>query len=151
MFSCEYCEISNNTCSGEHLLMATSENDKDRFLGKANGHHDHYMINMGGQRPNTGSKWLLTSPYLQYCPHFQLCVLLSTNLKEREYPINIMDAWRCTLTRYKGLCLQLFFFKYCMLRQKRVSCFNYVVLIWSTIRRAALPYLYEFPYVLTRY
>ena len=72
--------------------MATSENDKDRFLGKANSRHDHYMINMGGQRPKIGNNLLLTSPYLQCCPHFQLCLLLSTNLKERDYPINIMDA-----------------------------------------------------------
>ena len=25
-----------------------------RFLGKATGHNDHYMINMGNQRPKTG-------------------------------------------------------------------------------------------------
>ena len=24
------------------------------FLGKATGHNDHYMINMGGQRPKIG-------------------------------------------------------------------------------------------------
>ena len=49
MFSCEYCEISNNTCFKEHLRTAASENNnKKRFLGKAIGHSDHYMINMGG-------------------------------------------------------------------------------------------------------
>ena len=26
-----------------------------RFLGKATGHNDHYMVNMGGQRPKIGS------------------------------------------------------------------------------------------------
>ena len=50
MFSCEYCKISNNTCFEEHLRKATSENNKKRFLGKATGHNEHYMINMGGQR-----------------------------------------------------------------------------------------------------
>ena len=28
---------------------------KKRFLGKATSHNDHYMINMGGQRPKAGS------------------------------------------------------------------------------------------------
>ena len=28
---------------------------KKRFLGKTTGHNDHYMINMGGQRPKIGS------------------------------------------------------------------------------------------------
>ena len=27
---------------------------KKRFIGKATGHNDHYMINMGGQRPKIG-------------------------------------------------------------------------------------------------
>ena len=27
---------------------------KSRFLGKATGHIDHYMISVGGQRPKTG-------------------------------------------------------------------------------------------------
>ena len=47
-----YCQISNNTCFEEHLGTATSENnDKKRFLGKATGDNDHYMINMVRQRP----------------------------------------------------------------------------------------------------
>ena len=55
MFSYEYCEISNNTCFEEHLRTAASENyNKKRFLGKAIGHSDHCMINMGGQRPKIG-------------------------------------------------------------------------------------------------
>ena len=29
---------------------------KERFTGKATGHNDHYMINMGSQRPVIGSK-----------------------------------------------------------------------------------------------
>ena len=27
---------------------------KKRFIGKATGHNDHYMINIGGQRPKIG-------------------------------------------------------------------------------------------------
>ena len=30
-------------------------NINKRFLGKATGHNDHYMISMGSQRPKTGS------------------------------------------------------------------------------------------------
>ena len=56
MFSCEYCKISNNTCFEEHLRTTASENNnKKRFLGKANSINDNYMINMGGQRPKIGS------------------------------------------------------------------------------------------------
>ena len=52
MFSYEYCKISNNTGFEEHLRTATSENNnKKRFLGKATGHNDHYMIKMGAQGP----------------------------------------------------------------------------------------------------
>ena len=54
MFFCKYCEISNNTCFDEYLHTAASENNKKRFLGKVTGHNDHYMINMGGQRPKIG-------------------------------------------------------------------------------------------------
>ena len=64
-FSCENCKISNNTCFEEHLHMAASENDNKRFLGKATGHNDHYMINMCSQRPKIDGNWQLTSPYLQ--------------------------------------------------------------------------------------
>ena len=57
MFSCEYSEIFSNNCFEEYLHTATSENYKNIFLGKATGHNDHYMINMGGQiqRPKIGS------------------------------------------------------------------------------------------------
>ena len=56
MFSCEYCKISNSTCFEEHLRTTASENNnKKRFLGKATSRNDHYMINMGGQRPKIGS------------------------------------------------------------------------------------------------
>ena len=65
MFSCEYCEIPNNTRFEEHLRTVDSENDKKRFHGKATGHHDYYMINMGNQRPKIGGKWPLTSHYFQ--------------------------------------------------------------------------------------
>ena len=34
MFSCEYCDISNNTCFEEHLHTAASENDKKDILEK---------------------------------------------------------------------------------------------------------------------
>ena len=49
MFSCEYHKIFSNKCFEEHLHMATSENYKNIFLGKATRHNDHYK-NMGGQR-----------------------------------------------------------------------------------------------------
>ena len=39
--------------------------NKKRFPGKATGHKDHYMINMGGQRPKISGNWPLTGPYLQ--------------------------------------------------------------------------------------
>ena len=56
MFFREYCEIFNNTCFEEHMRTAASENNnKKRFLGKVTSHNDHYMINIGGQRPNIGS------------------------------------------------------------------------------------------------
>ena len=56
MFFREYCEIFNNTRFEEHLRTAASENNnKKRFLGKVTSHNDHYMINIGGQRPNIGS------------------------------------------------------------------------------------------------
>ena len=54
-----------------HLLWRTSayknasENNKKRFLGKATSPNDHYMINMGSQRPKIGGNWPLTGPYLQ--------------------------------------------------------------------------------------
>ena len=64
MFSCEYCEISNNTRFEKHLRMAVSENNKKRFLRKATGHNDHYMINMDGQRPKIGGNWPLTDLYV---------------------------------------------------------------------------------------
>ena len=37
---------------------------KKRF-GKTTSCNDHYMINMGGQRPKTGGNWLSNGPYLQ--------------------------------------------------------------------------------------
>ena len=45
------------------------ENNK-RYLGKPFGHDNHYMINIGGQRPKTGSNWLLNGPYLQRCLYY---------------------------------------------------------------------------------
>ena len=44
--------------------MLGKKNIKKRS-GKATGHNDHYMINMGGQRQKIGGNWRLTSPYLQ--------------------------------------------------------------------------------------
>ena len=32
-----------------------NNNNEKRFLGKAAGHNDHYMIHMGGQKPKIGS------------------------------------------------------------------------------------------------
>ena len=69
MFSPEHCDISKNTCFEEYLPTAASENNK-RFLRKATDHNDHYIINMGCQKPKIGSNWLLTSPYLQCCQSY---------------------------------------------------------------------------------
>ena len=45
-------ETSPNSSKG---FLGNNDNiNKRRFLGKANGHNDHYMINMGGQRPKIG-------------------------------------------------------------------------------------------------
>ena len=41
-------------CSKEFLGNKNNINKKKRFLGKATGHNDHYMINMGSQRPKIG-------------------------------------------------------------------------------------------------
>ena len=50
----------------EHMHTAASENNNKKiFLGKATNHFDHCMINMGGQRPQIGRNWLLTSFYFQ--------------------------------------------------------------------------------------
>ena len=38
---------------------------KQRFLGRATGHNDHKMINMGGQMPTIGGNWPMTGPYLE--------------------------------------------------------------------------------------
>ena len=54
MLSCEYWKISNNTCFEEHLHVVASENKK-RFLGKATGQNDHYLINMDSKRPRIDS------------------------------------------------------------------------------------------------
>ena len=54
MFSSEYCDIFNNTCFEQHLRVTASENNKKKFLGKATGHNDYYVINMSGQRPKIG-------------------------------------------------------------------------------------------------
>ena len=72
MFSSEYCDIFNNTCFEQHLRVTASENNKKKFLGKATGHNDYYIINMSGQRPKIGGNWPLTNPYLQ-----RYCVLIS--------------------------------------------------------------------------
>ena len=44
--------------------MLGKKNIKKRS-GKATGHNDHYMINMGGQRQKIGGNCPLTNPYLQ--------------------------------------------------------------------------------------
>ena len=54
MFSLNIAKFLINTCFEEHLRTAASENNKKRFLGKATGHNDQYMINMGGQKPKLG-------------------------------------------------------------------------------------------------
>ena len=48
--------------------LNSKENSKKKtFLGKATGHNDHYMIDMGGQRQKIDSNGLLTGPSLQGC------------------------------------------------------------------------------------
>ena len=51
-------------CSKE-FLGNKNNIDKKIFLGKATGHNDHYMINMGCQKPKIGANWPLTGHYLQ--------------------------------------------------------------------------------------
>ena len=40
---------------GNNIKIILLKKLKKRFLGKATGHNDHYMINSGGQRPEIGS------------------------------------------------------------------------------------------------
>ena len=49
------CLISKKT-SSKSFKKISSKNIKKKkgFLGKATGHNDHYMINMGGKRPKNG-------------------------------------------------------------------------------------------------
>ena len=59
----------------ENKFMIVQKNFKEikiilikiRFLRKATSQNDHYMIDMGDQRPKIGINWPLTSPYLQHC------------------------------------------------------------------------------------
>ena len=86
MFSYEYCKISNNTCFEEHLRTAASENNnKERFLGKATSHNDHYMVNMGGQRPKIGDNWHLTAVSCS------ADIATPSKLKQWKYLEDIMD------------------------------------------------------------
>ena len=73
----EYCRISSSTCfEVTQLHTVASENNIKKFIGRATGHNDHYMINMNGQRPNTGSNWTLTGAYLQrWCVFVCITVL----------------------------------------------------------------------------
>ena len=51
--------------SFKEFLGNKNKINKKRFLEEATGHNDHYMINMGGQRPKIGGNRTLTGPYLQ--------------------------------------------------------------------------------------
>ena len=59
-----------------------------RFLGKTTSDNDHYMINMGSQRPKIGSTWPLNSPYLQHC--INNVVLILKHLNSNFIPIYIL-------------------------------------------------------------
>ena len=68
---------------------------KKRFIGKVTGHNDHYMINMGGQRPKIGYNWPLTGPclqrysgmwYLNFLRAFLFhCIMKSVNLEKHGW------------------------------------------------------------------
>ena len=63
---CKYFQIPRNQVhnDAEEFLENKNNINKKRFLGKATGHNDHYMINIDSQRPKIGSNWLLISHYL---------------------------------------------------------------------------------------
>ena len=69
--------------------MATSENNKKRFLGKANVHNNHHMINMGNQRPKIGSKWpVLTCSAVKQLP---MKVLINNQNNKRKKDGRLCD------------------------------------------------------------
>ena len=54
---CKYFQIPRNQVhnDAEEFLENKNNINKKRFLGKATGHNDHYMINIDSQRPKIGS------------------------------------------------------------------------------------------------
>ena len=54
---CEFCKSIQNPrkqVQDRSKQFLGNDNEKD-FFGKPTGHDDHYMVNMGGQRPKIGS------------------------------------------------------------------------------------------------
>ena len=45
----------NSKKSSSKEFLGNKNNIEKRFFGKATGHNDHYMINMGSQRLKIGS------------------------------------------------------------------------------------------------
>ena len=60
---------------------------KKWFLGKATGHNDNYMMNVGGQRPKFDSNWLLASPYLQHWKHHYASADFQKSMYEKSQAI----------------------------------------------------------------
>ena len=76
----------------EHLHMAASENNnKKRFLGTAISHKDHYMINVGGQRPKIGSSWPLTGPYLQRWHQLPRVQIIASQFRNCKVNVNVCE------------------------------------------------------------
>ena len=66
MFRCEFCKISSNNCFEEHLHTATSENNKNTFLGKATDHSDHYIYDKYITAVMAGNGTFLQKSITQY-------------------------------------------------------------------------------------
>ena len=79
-----------------------------RFLGKATGHNDHYMINMGSQRPMIDGNWPLTvtdGPYLQHW----LGHTIFNSWKFRQFVVNCCKLL-CLLSNFWTIHREYFLF-----------------------------------------
>ena len=83
---------------------------KKRFIGKATGHNDYYMINMGGQRPKIDDNWPLTGPCLQRCSDMWYlnflraflfhCIMKSVNLEKHGWiEVDVLISFIVGLSR----------------------------------------------------
>ena len=59
--------LNSKKTSSRSFIGTSRKQQKKKISGKATVHNDHYLINMGGQRPKIGSNWPLTGHYLQRC------------------------------------------------------------------------------------